>query len=96
MTEPSWDGKSLKLSYYRQDKLSDIHRTFCVLDNEEFQQRQAICEAEKAFRAGDTYENKYFIMKGHKNGNAHIKFKRIDLLDKANQLIAEYYGNSLK
>ena len=31
-------------------------------------------------------------MRGFRNGNAHVWFKRDDLVDRVNQLIGEYYG----
>ena len=41
------------------------------------------------------YENEYFLAKLYKNGNVHIFFKRQDLVDKINQLIADEYGHAL-
>ena len=95
MIEPRY-SKGLQLRYSSQDRLSDIDRTFCILDKKEFKDRQTICEANSKLENNETYENNYFELKGYKNSNAHIRFKRIDLLDKANQLIADYYGNTLK
>jgi len=95
MIDPGW-SYGFHISYRSENRLSDIQRTFCVLDKKEFVQRQAVCEANEKLKNKEPYENEYFELKGHKNGNAHIKFKRIDLLDKANQLIADYYGNTLK
>ena len=37
-------------------------------------------------------ESDYFRVRCFHNGNAHIWFKRDDLLDKVNKLLAEYYG----
>lgn len=37
-------------------------------------------------------ESRYFRLKGFKNGNAHLWFTRDDLVEKANKMLAEYYG----
>ncbi|MCC7212534.1 MAG: DUF4942 domain-containing protein [Candidatus Brocadia sp.] len=95
MLEPCWP-KGLRLRYNREDKLGDIERTFCLLDKEVFEARKTQCEVNASLLEGQTYENKYFELKGYKNGNIHLRFKRIDLLDLANQMIADYYGNTLK
>ncbi|MGY8666184.1 DUF4942 domain-containing protein [Bradyrhizobium sp. UFLA05-109] len=79
--------------------LLDIERTFTVLDgqlmresytgivgklhhsrNGAFGPRQGIVESE------------YFKVCVYKNGNAHVWFKRDDLVEKVNKLLAEYYG----
>lgn len=88
--------KGLRINYYNKNRFSDIDRAFKVLDKKPFEQRKAVCEANDKLYNSDTYENDYLVLKGYHNGNAHIKFKRIDLLDKMNQIIAEHYGNSLK
>jgi len=76
--------------------LNDLQRVFCFLDNrvDEYKPdikpiRNAIDEAA---RKGEEYN---FNIKLFKNGNAHIKFNRLDLLDKVNELIADYYGATL-
>lgn len=40
-------------------------------------------------------EDDYFRFKAFKNGNAHLWFKRDDLLRKVNKLLAEHYGEVL-
>lgn len=95
LIDAQW-SRGRRLNYTRENILADIDRTFCILDKKEFKERQAICETNNKLQNNETYENDYFELKGYNNGNAHIRFKRADLLDKANQLIAEYYGNALK
>ena len=79
--------------------MNDLQRVFCFLDNrvDEYKPdikpiRNAIDEAA---RKGEEYKDEYFNIKLFKNGNAHIKFNRLDLLDKVNELIADYYGATL-
>lgn len=95
MVEPGWTY-GFRLRYDSEDQISDIDRTFHLLDKKPFEPRQALCEINDKFKEGQAYENDYFEIKGYKNGNAHIRFNRIDLLDLANQMIADYYGNTLK
>jgi hypothetical protein len=42
-----------------------------------------------------TAETRYFRIHTFKNGNAHLWFKREDLVDKVNKLIGEYYGSPI-
>lgn len=86
----------MSIKYHSENRLSDIHRIFCILDKKNFEPRQVICEVNETLKKTQVFENEYFELKAYKNGNAHLRFKRIDLLDQANQLIADYYGNTLK
>ena len=91
-------------NYHRnhRDTLHDIDRTFAVLDGKEgphmingivaavdqsrrhgWQARQSECESE------------YFTVRAFKNGNAHVWFKRDDLVEKVNKLLGEYYGAAI-
>ncbi len=82
-----------------RDTMHDIDRTFAVLDGRDnphmvggivtaveqargrgFGRRQSECESD------------YFKIRCFKNGNAHVWFKRDDLVDKVNRLLGEYYG----
>lgn len=82
------------------DSLIDIERTFRRLDGKPPAEGGSIVDLvnhdRKHFGAqqSDT-ENEYFRVKGYKNGNCHIWFKRDDLLEKVNRLLAEYYGEVL-
>ena len=91
-------------NYHRNhhDTIRDIERTFFKLDDKELPERYAgivgaVDEARsggygrKAFEA----ETEYFRFKAFKNGNAHLWFKRDDLLEKVNKLLAEHYGEVL-
>jgi hypothetical protein len=89
-------------SYYTEApaKIADVERVFAVLDGETPQPgelRQAI-EASRGRgmspRQGYV-ETRYFRVRSWKNGNAHLWFTRDDLVQKANELLAEYYGEAL-
>lgn len=94
-SEGSWN-------YYNKhdETLIDVERAFCQLDGKPQPERMggivgAVDEARRglgwgnhAFRA----ENDYFRVEAYKNGNAHLWFKRKDLVQRVNQLLADYYG----
>jgi hypothetical protein len=50
--------------------------------------RRSICVGEKT-------ENDYMACKYFANGNVHIEFKRLDLIRKMNEIVAERYPNAL-
>lgn len=84
-------------NYHRnhQDTFADIERVFRTLDGKDV----SFCEMVEKLRAARGWgpqqtfiETKYFKVRAWKNGNAHIWFKRDDLLKQVNQLLGEYYG----
>lgn len=74
------------------DKLNDIDRVVKTLDGKPFQPRFLEAAMNAAFENCNVYEDEYFRAKGFKNGNLHFEFKRLDLLDKVNEQIADYYA----
>lgn len=42
-----------------------------------------------------TFENDFLSLRWFKNGNAHVKFKRMDLVEAMNRVIAKHRGNAL-
>lgn len=78
------------------ERINDIDRVIKTLDGKKHQQRELEFLVNGAWGIGEVYEDDYYKIKGFKNGNMHIEFKRQDLLDKANLIIARYYdGNNL-
>jgi hypothetical protein len=80
-----------------RDTLIDVERVFAILDGHHeatFQSTLNMLEAERGMgHARQTLnENDYFRVRGFKNGNAHLWFKRDDLVRKVNKLLAEFYG----
>lgn len=100
--DPLWGGWN---HYARQDEaLRDVERVFFVLDGQEQPERYAgivgaIDEQRMASRnlKLQPFEavSDYFRVKVYGNGNAHLWFKRDDLVEKANRVLAEYYGAAL-
>lgn len=90
----------------QDEVLRDVERAFYQLDGGKPQPERAggiIGTWEIARRdAGSTLsrqafeaEDEYFLIRSFKNGNVHLWFKRKDLVEKVNLLLAEYYGAGL-
>lgn len=91
-------------SRHHDETMRDVERTFYVLDGKEQPDRSAgiVGAIDTERRAGPCLErhafeaeSDYFRIRAFKNGNAHVWFKRDDLLDRVNLLLADYYGASL-
>jgi hypothetical protein len=89
-------------NYHRghEDTMNDIERVFKVLDGKPF----TVCDVNNALRTErgrgrgahqSEIDTEYFKVRVFKNGNAHLWFKRDDLVSKVNKLIGEYYGNPI-
>ena len=83
----------------KDNTLQDIERVFAVLDGEKPSYnslRHAVEQSRKGYGAKQSEtEAAYFLVRGFKNGNAHLWFTRDDLVEKANALLAKYYGETL-
>lgn len=75
-------------------ELNDLDRVFHVLDGQKHSPRRLETALNAALECAApwVYEDEYFQVKGYRNGNAHFVFKRADLIEKANKVIADYYG----
>lgn len=80
--------------------ITDVERVFAVLDGKE-PDGSGLIDAISESRGGGLgrrqgyVETAYFRIRSFKNGNAHLWFTRDDLVEKANLLLAEYYGEVL-
>lgn len=86
-------------NYHRnhQDTFADVERVFRTLDDNPAQVCEIVHRLNEARRGRferhqSHIETQYFTIRAYKNGNAHIWFKRDDLLERVNQLLGEYYG----
>lgn len=88
-------------NYHRnhRDTLRDIERAFVVLDGLKPASYGGIVELLErergrswGSRRQSEVRSEYFTVRCFKNGNAHIWFRRDDLLERVNQLLGEYYG----
>ena len=76
------------------ETLRDIERTFYTFDGKPHcEYNDSFVNKIPFFRNGqDIIEDEYFKIRVFLNGNAHIWFKRDDLLKKVNLQLADYYG----
>ncbi len=86
-------------NYHRnhQDTFADIERVFRTLDNNPAATCEIVWKLDQARRGHHgprqtEIETQYFTIRAFKNGNAHVWFRRDDLLVRVNQLLGEYYG----
>lgn len=88
------------------DKLFDVERAFHRLDGSEPPENRysggavsLIDEQRRAFGLGKfsafEVETDFFRIKVFGNGNIHLWFKRKDLVERVNQVLADYYGATL-
>lgn len=91
MVSPSFLG-GLSIRYDSSDKINDLDRVFKILDNKQFHPRELESLMNASFGRGDVFSDDYYRAKAYINGNLHLEFKRLDLLDKVNEQISEFYG----
>ncbi|CAK0539426.1 methyltransferase domain protein [Burkholderia pseudomallei] len=80
------------------NELDDLIRVFCVLDSkpEPDHRHGAYVLVSEVRQARQTEaEHDYFHLRWYKNGNGHLTFKRPDLVEKMNQILAKHYPNAL-
>lgn len=105
--QPFRFGKRIILSgfgrynYRRCDELDDLMRVFHVLDGKpEPDHRNGMFAVISAvYRETHSWpkicENEYLHIKIFKNSNAHVTFKRADVVDKMNEMVARRYPGAL-
>ena len=83
------------------DTLDDLMRVFRVLDGKPEPDYRQGCYVQlgAAFReTGEwpkAFQNEYFTLRLFRNGNGHLSFKRLDLIDALNMIIARHFPNAL-
>jgi hypothetical protein len=90
-------------SHERVDELEDLQRVFCILDGKPEEDHRSglysrLNSAERgngAWLSRGVHEDTYMQVRWFKNGNGHITFKRPDLVDRLNQIIAKHYKGQL-
>lgn len=88
-------GGHLRINYgsHSSDKLNDLDRVVQTLDGQVFQPHILRSAMDLVFEQGEVFENSYYRAKAYKNGNLHLEFKRLDLLEKVNEQIADFYAD---
>lgn len=85
-------------SGWQRETIIDIERVFAKLDGMKPNGNMLMWAIENSRRDGgygpkqSITESAYFRIRGFKNGNAHLWFTRDDLVQKANKVLADYYG----
>ncbi len=80
-------------NYNYVDEITDFERALLILDGKKFIKPELAYQLKETLKSGDmTFENEYFKLRAYKNGNGHITMKRLDLVDKINEIIAEWHG----
>lgn len=92
ITEVNWQ-EDLQVRSDSSQRINDIDRVFQVLDGKTFEPHALVSGLDGAFKHLQVFENDLYRVKGFKNGNLHMEFKRQDLLDKVNEQIAEFYAD---
>ena len=90
-------------SHDKLDHIADLQRVFCILDGQpEEDHRNGIyrrlSDAERGSRGlitAGTHDDVYMHFRWFKNGNAHITFKRMELVEKMNAILAKHYPGAL-
>ncbi|RQP34144.1 DUF4942 domain-containing protein [Burkholderia ubonensis] len=85
-------------NYRVTNELDDLIRVFCVLNGkpEPDHRNGAYCLVSDVRQTRHSEaEHEYFHLRWFKNGNGHLTFKRPDLVDKMNQILAKHYPNAL-
>lgn len=85
------------IDYRKGQVINDIDRVFKMLDGKNHNDRELEAAMNTYWKAnghGSSYEDDYYQVKAYKNGNTHWKFKRPDLVDKINEIIAAHYESN--
>ena len=82
--ERLWKSDDFRVSYHRQSQIRALDNVFHLLDGK----GPVKSHYGPLYEAVETgpYETEYFSFKCFKNGNLHLTFKRLDLVEKLNKI----------
>ena len=85
---------------WQRDRLADLERMLMLLDGKPVPDNRAdvtrrLGDHIDANRHAPRYEDEMFVIKYFQKGTAHITFKRPELVDKLNDIIARHYPGAL-
>lgn len=103
---PQCFGKRLVITFLRDgahpnhsraDEIDDLLRIFHIFDGRpEPDHRTGFhCQVCAAIDARGQVDNDYITVRLFKNGNGHLAFKRLDLVDRMNAIIAKHHPGAL-
>lgn len=84
-------GLQLRTGWY-SDSINDLDRVLKSLDGKRHNPRELENKMNDAFQNKAVFQDEYLTAKAFKNGNVHLTFKRADLVEKINLIIAKKYG----
>ena len=87
--------QGLVINYHHNSRLDDIDRVFKTLDGKKFESYELIAALGKSWQEDGVHECDMYKARAYINGNMHLEFRRADLLEKANAIIADWYGATL-
>lgn len=95
MIEPRWK-RGLQLRYgMAEDEINDVDRVYKHLDAKRHEARALSNAMNNTLQNTNRYEDEYFEAKAYKNGNLHLRFKRTDLTEQVNRIIAKRFGAAI-
>ncbi|MDM3155213.1 DUF4942 domain-containing protein [Buttiauxella gaviniae] len=85
---------------WQRDRLADLERMLMLLDGKPVPDNRAdvtrrLSDHIHENRHSTSYEDEMFTIKYYQKGTAHITFKRSELVDKLNDIIARHYPSLL-
>ncbi|EBC0167258.1 DUF4942 domain-containing protein, partial [Salmonella enterica] len=85
---------------WQRDRLADLERMLMLLDGKPVPDNRAdvtrrLSDHIHENRHSNRYEDEMFVIKYFQKGTAHIVFKRPELVDKLNNIIARHYPGAL-
>ena len=96
-----WSNGRVTLDCSRREALDDLVRPFYLLEGRNVPDFRNSIGAQygEFLRNGDNVgkllEGEYFTVRGYQKGTVHIVFKRSDLVEKLNDIIARHYPGAL-
>lgn len=83
------------INYHHISRIDDIDRVFKTLDGKKFESYELIADLGRSWQKDGVHECDMYKARAYINGNLHLEFRRADLLEKANDIIAQWYGATL-
>lgn len=85
---------------WRRDQLADLERMLFLLDGKPIPDIRGdistrLMEHIRDNPAKEVYEDEFFSIRYYQKGTAHLTFKRLDLIERMNDIIAKHYPGML-
>ncbi|WP_039057649.1 DUF4942 domain-containing protein [Enterobacter sp. Bisph1] len=85
---------------WRMDQLADLERMLFLLDGRPIPESRGdvttrLMEHIRDSPSKDVYEDEFFSIRYFKKGTAHLSFRRLELIERMNDIIAKHYPGML-